>query len=328
MSTHSCIRSFKIKILTAIIFSILIFLTSVEVSVRFFENDFSGEEVFDYFPYRTDPLLGTIGKANVSATEKKIRDDKLIFSAKYTFDSHGWRTVPINKKGKFKKFLLFFGGSQIFGTGVNDTETIPYYVAKSLSGYRPYNFSIRTFGPNNYYSIASHLTQYAHIQEANGWVLFQYFPMAMRLARGSLRGVGWNTSGPSYRLDQERLVFQGSFLQSRPFLTEIFYLLARLHLFSYFDIDIPPGFSKQDLELSCELFKQSKAQIQNRFPSAKFAVFQINVRVNPLKECFERNGFRIIELIKNAPQIIGDGHFTAQGNLIIGEELARALRQE
>ena len=36
-----------------------------------------------------------------------------------------------------------------FGLGVNDNETMPFYVAHFASHYRPYNYGVSGYGPHN-----------------------------------------------------------------------------------------------------------------------------------------------------------------------------------
>jgi len=83
-----------------------------------------------------------------SITHKNVFDDKVIFDTTYNFDSLYRRKVPGNPAENTDKFVIFFGGSQTFGEGLNDWSTIPAVVQKNAPSHRVYNYAYKGYGPH------------------------------------------------------------------------------------------------------------------------------------------------------------------------------------
>ncbi len=74
---------------------------------------------------------------------QKFVDGRLVYDAIYGFDDHYLRRTPGNPVGDT---VLFFGCSVTFGTGLNDDETLPYFVSQQ-TGHR---FNVRNFAFGGY----------------------------------------------------------------------------------------------------------------------------------------------------------------------------------
>jgi hypothetical protein len=61
---------------------------------------------------------------------KKSVDGEVIFDVQYSFDDLYRRIVPWQPANDVDKFIVFFGGSQTFGEGLNDEETIPRWYSR------------------------------------------------------------------------------------------------------------------------------------------------------------------------------------------------------
>lgn len=101
------------------------------------ETDCTGDRM-------TDPYLTGYGvQAPVRmACRKHIRGD-VIYDITYNFDEHRLRVTPGNPRGDT---VLFFGGSDVVGRGVEDDETLPYFLSQAL-GFR---YNVRNFGYGGY----------------------------------------------------------------------------------------------------------------------------------------------------------------------------------
>ena len=86
---------------------------------------------------KTEPL-GYRYKPNKEGHNKKMVEvkksgkKKIFIDAKYNIDKRGNRKLPFSKSIDYSKSILFLGGSLTFGEGLNDNETLPYYISRSL----------------------------------------------------------------------------------------------------------------------------------------------------------------------------------------------------
>ena len=72
--------------------------------------------------------------------------NKTIYNATYTNDKNGWRATPNSNLDSTKCFLLF-GDSFTYGEGINDNETLAFYISKATGQkYRIYNFGFHGYG--------------------------------------------------------------------------------------------------------------------------------------------------------------------------------------
>jgi len=94
-------------------------------------------------------VLGYAPKPGVRANAKSYVDGDLVYDVHYTISPEGFRTGPPFRHNGRQACVLFFGGSYMFGSGVNDTETMPYQVQIQSAGrYRTYNMAFRGYGPH------------------------------------------------------------------------------------------------------------------------------------------------------------------------------------
>ena len=144
----------------------------------------------------------------------KVMDkNKLVYLATYHLNKDGWRVTP--EAPKAKKAIACFGDSFTFGLGLNDEESYPYKLGKTLgSNYKVLNFGIGGWGPHQ----ALALIENGALDEAfkNSEELHVFF---MPIDNHITRSVGeafWDTDGPYYQLQPDGAVkFMGSFRSIR-----------------------------------------------------------------------------------------------------------------
>lgn len=74
----------------------------------------------------------------------------------YTTNSHGFRSAEIDPS---KDHILILGDSVAYGSGVNDDETVSYFLSKKLQQFQVLNLAVMGYGIDQYY-----LTLKKHIQ--------------------------------------------------------------------------------------------------------------------------------------------------------------------
>ena len=85
--------------------------------------------------------------------EKVLRPgqaDETIYDATYTIDSDHSRLTPIGSKSSKPGIAVnFFGGSFMFGEGLNDDQTIPYFFTRFVPGAMVKNYGFHGHGVHN-----------------------------------------------------------------------------------------------------------------------------------------------------------------------------------
>lgn len=102
----------------------------------------SGTYVSDYFT--PDPITGYKAISNTRATSIKKNDKDLIYNVTYTTNNFGYRKTP-NSNLDSTHCLIFFGDSFTIGEGLNDDQTLPYFLNQDLN-LKVFNFGFHGYG--------------------------------------------------------------------------------------------------------------------------------------------------------------------------------------
>ena len=102
----------------------------------------SGTYNSEYFT--PDSITGYKAKPNVRATSLKKNDDEVLYDVSYTSNDFGYRHTP-NSNTDSKHCLLFFGDSFTIGEGVNDDQTLPYFLNQHAQ-LKVFNFGFHGYG--------------------------------------------------------------------------------------------------------------------------------------------------------------------------------------
>ncbi len=168
-------KSFIILLLSIIIFSLLLtlsskinknfllfyftFLISIFFAEIFLKIDFnkifkskemtSKKEVIDFDDFRYESTY--LGNQLKQGTYKhfKRKDNNYIFNINYKINSDNFRVNKLIKNEDDKPHKIsFFGGSDIFGWGLEDSETLPYLFYKNNKDFNIFNYGIIGGGVN------------------------------------------------------------------------------------------------------------------------------------------------------------------------------------
>ncbi len=102
----------------------------------------SGTYNSEYFT--PDSITGYKAKPNVRVTSLKKNGDEIIYDVSYTSNDFGYRHTP-NSSPDSKHCLLFFGDSFTIGEGVNDEQTLPYFLNQHTR-FKVFNFGFHGYG--------------------------------------------------------------------------------------------------------------------------------------------------------------------------------------
>jgi hypothetical protein len=97
---------------------------------------------------RDETSIGSRPVPNTTITFEESLGGQLIDKVTYRFDGSGLREIPAAVQGKPHR-VVFFGCSYMFGHGVKDDQTLPYYFVREARGtFEGFNFAGDGWGPH------------------------------------------------------------------------------------------------------------------------------------------------------------------------------------
>jgi hypothetical protein len=150
-------------------------------------------EVGDHLRHVEVAGIGRVAQPGTYAVQRVSRDGETIYAATYTIGEDGFRVTPGDGQGGARRIDLF-GGSFAFGQGLEDDETLAYYLGRAL-GAETRNFGIVGGGPHEALAI---LESERDTQGAVN-VLLTAAWHAQRIA--CMRP--WSGGAPRFRLDRD-----------------------------------------------------------------------------------------------------------------------------
>ena len=301
--------------------------TNVNLSGSYNDNDtVTGEKQFLGYGPKEDTTF------QVSLIKKE--NESLIFDVTYSF-KNGLRTVSNNDTSNYHISLL--GGSHIFGEGLNDNQTIAYY----LNYFSDKSYNISNYGFNGYGTHQA-LNSIERSKEEDSVVIYYFITEHINRAAGKSI---WDKNGPCYEFKNNKLIYTGSFNQSKLFQEN--YISKRIniiwensHIYKTFFAN---RYSEKNIFRVKEMIK--KMNVISKDSNTRFIVLikkETTIGLtkklekylfDPLKnsniECYFTN-----EIIKNLDtnpsdyRILGDGHPNENHNKKIAEFLYNKISKK
>ena len=92
-----------------------------------------------------DENMGYAPPANQTFSAMKKIDERILFNVKYTIDKDRLRATP---EAEGKPEILFFGGSFVFGEGLQNEGSLPWQVSEQLNQeFKTRNYGFHGYGP-------------------------------------------------------------------------------------------------------------------------------------------------------------------------------------
>jgi hypothetical protein len=128
----------------------LFFLSFAEIALAIFLKDPAQMSRYDPVSdttanYMVMTDIGVQPRSGVHRFKKLTAAGDVIYDVTYTIGSDGFR-VADNPDARNR--VNFFGCSFTFGEGLNDNETLPYLVSKTMEGVSSKNFGFHGYGPH------------------------------------------------------------------------------------------------------------------------------------------------------------------------------------
>lgn len=220
-----------------------------------------------------DERLGYRLPPNETLTSALWIDGELAYDVRYTTDARGRRTHPHTDATTPREHALFFGGSYVFGTGVQDDETLPARFEAANPGIRAYNYGVPGYGPTQMLEQLRRPDFAGEIPERRGRAFYLYIDHHVSRVIGGLYTYSkWARDFPYYTLEDGELVRRGSFTSGRPLRSLVYRALGRLRLVQRFRIDWPYPYDDGDFELTARVIIAARDAYREKFGTDAFYV--------------------------------------------------------
>ena len=221
-----------------------------------------------------DGTLGYRPKPGVRFHFVPKAGDRPVYDVVYAIDRHGRRLTPIPDDHTGEELALFFGGSNTFGQGVDQDETMPCYFSQLTPRFRAYNYGFPGYGPQAMLAKLQAGRTEAEVSEKSGILIYTFIDHHVRRATGAMFVHNcWGRRMPYYRVaGGGQLVRDGNFTTGRPLTASLYWLLGKSAICRYFRVNLPSRVTDRHIDLTCMIVKEAKTEFARRFDSQGFFV--------------------------------------------------------
>ncbi len=286
--------------------------------------------------YQRDELLAASPRPNIEVLVEKKRGEEVVYAVTYATDAYSRRITPMDNPDDRTRFVLFFGGSFTFGEGVEQNETLPFYVSELSPDYKAYNYGFLGYGPQQMLAKLQSDDFASQIDESNGILIYTFLDHHVNRAVGTARIYRFAFGGDylNYVLQEDgTLVLDGTFTTGRPVASRLYRLFGKSRIVRYFKLDFPP-ITEKHIQTTAKIIEEARDAFIQKFPDGKFYVLFFPNRSNQygprLAPYLQTAGIEILDYANAIPEydemwIPGDGHPTPQTYRLIAEMLVNDL---
>jgi hypothetical protein len=274
----------------------------------------------------------------------KLNSKRLVYAARYSFDSHALRVVPASVSAeKAQVGILFLGCSFTFGEGVDDEKTFANHIAEKQKNVNSKILASPGWGLHQLVHLLSTPDDLRIPQFSNEKKKFAVFTILEDSIDRAFNTNTWarvspySSSDPAYTFEAGELRYLGTFKEIRPFQT-IHELISRSYLTKLLNISFPIKNNTlyerfADLILGMKNLIRLKLGIEELVVS----VYPGHSRAMPMVffEALKKRDIAVINL-GNFPShhlsrgndtILGNGHPSEIGHFLYGEALLFELNK-
>ena len=269
----------------AFLFHVAVFFLTIGIMEAYWANWFFGSrhdrlkpntyegEFFKGNYCVPDDIRGYCAKKNIKARARVLSDKVVCYDVVYTINRHGLRISPHDVPGPYTatgggyENVVFFGGSNTVGEGVQDDETMPWlFESLSKGRYRSYNFGFHGYGPHQMLRILeSGLMDEVITDRPPAKAVYQGLMEHIERSAGNYPALLWSPCSPKYVLrDSGQLEYGGPFCGKKS--ETIFKLLLQSHIVKRTAPSIL-GWKRtqRDIELFVEIIKKSREVFEKKY---------------------------------------------------------------
>lgn len=241
-----------------------------------------------------DPIYGYKFKSPLETRTILRHENKIVYDKTYHMIGGLKRAVPQRVEGHKEGRITIMGCSFIFGSGLDDDETIMANLACLMPSYEIDNISLIGSGPN--ITLANlELEQYQAPKIGDNDIYIYVYSEAEHLTRanGFMIPLEWVGTSPFYKKMGDHLERDGTIEEAWPMRSKILtwmrkYISTPLGI----DYDFPP-IRDVHREYVCDLFEQMDKTIKSRNEKAEFFIYYYPMSPPPddyYHRCFKERG--------------------------------------
>lgn len=285
--------------------------------------------------YQAHAALGWAPKPGIRTRAWKRVAGEPVYDVQYSIDALGRRVAPAADAGARRSFLLLFGCSVTFGEGVNDSETLPQFIAERAPLVRPYNYAFHGYGPQQLLARLETQDLRTEVAEPDGSLLYLFIDAHVSRAIGSMVVyTAWADTAPYYRLGLDNTPFRdGTLTTGRPATSVLYSVLGQSQLLKRARLDVPLAITERHIDLTARLLAASARRFHQQFGAGRFVVvvFPGSRHAGALSRALQRYGVDTLDYSTlfdaSAPQyaIPNDWHPTPRAHQRLAEQLVTDL---
>jgi len=321
------------------------FLLSLFLSILFF---FVLIAIGDY-------ILGLFTKPNFTTTvDSPLYEGHLLASDKvvtqtfnfesgthvvhYTLTKGRYRYTPVEHPELRDKFIALFGCSFVFGTTVEDNQTIPAYIGKNKTDCMPYNFGKPGGALQHTYYHLIHLNIGDEIKQQKGLFIYLYGDFHFRRIIGGIPSPEITADSLFIKLEKGNLLEKGTFREAMPWRWRFYELLRYTSIPWALNISFPLNAPQPEhWDLIVALFVKSAEVALNNFPDSRFIIAFWNApndKIEIMRRIYSLNtSIKCIDLDEalsgntTALNRFPDRHFYPESNELIAKSILKCISE-
>lgn len=285
-----------------------------------------------------DPLLGYRLGANLDAVFQEYVGNEVLAEYRVHTDFAGRRRTPVVDDRLAKKYAVFLGCSLTFGQAVPADQTYPAVFGAHAPQFRPYNYGVQGWGPNQWLVQLEKKNLRKEIPEKDGIGVLMLIDNHIRRIVPSLGYLSWPSAreSPSYALDANgEPVFEGSYEEAHPIRTNLLGWLARFSQWAKIPMDWPPEGRATDNVLLVKMIQKISRLFREKFHTPHFyvVIHPGEYELGKLIPALQGGGTRVLDYrslydFRDPKYHLPDSHDSAAAYQAIGEQLARDVASD
>lgn len=337
-------KSLKLLTLTIIIFIIL--LESISFLTLNNSKDYFNEEkdtiMSNYNHFDKDDYMGyTLKKNFQNIVSKSYLNGSIIYNVTYLTDKYRRRTIN-EEYDNNNPHIILFGGSYAFGEGLNDDETLQYYLDKNMRDYNIYNYAFSGYGPQHMLALLEKRNLSKEVHSNSGIAIYVFLPFHIKRTIGSSYS-RWIYDSPYYLLDEDNILAKsGSFNSDRKVISAIYMIYGiikeRSNFLRLINLEFPLITTDYHITLNKEILKKSKMLYEKQFNGTLYLLvhplnsYTRSKQSTKLLEELRKEGLIILDYnISDRNEykisIPGDYHPNGELNKILSKKLSDDLKK-
>jgi hypothetical protein len=274
------------------------------------------------------------GIKNALITNKTISSNgNIVYDISYRQDEFGRRLVDYSSEAS--KFILWFGGGDLYGMGVSRENSMPQIFSKISPEYRSYNYGFAGIGAGYPLRILETTSLKREVNEKSGYMIYVLSEAHYPKTLGRFLHI-YRPEMPHYKLLNGKASYAGTFKETEPFTYWIKMIFGNSWLRRMLgDMNDYTSYSEEEHKLVCEILSKTKTEFVRQFNDSQFILF---LHTN-LPE-IERKKLTICAQEKKIPYVdtymeydeskfdsdVVDGHPTGHLNILLIEKLNEFLK--